>query len=97
MTHFQAGTEIPTPMSGATSPTWLPVVPDAIPRELTYDRSWYPAAIKPKVGKVGHWDKIPSDPTTGRPAHWSDPTTRVSFSAKSSADKSIAIRSFNQL
>jgi hypothetical protein len=75
------GVDTPLPPLRALSgpPVWLPVVADAIPRELTQARAWYPAAIKPKVGKVGQWDKIPSDPQTGKRAQWSDPATRCTF------------------
>ena len=64
------GVQTPTrpdrPRDGLISaPTWLSVVPDAIPRELTDATSWYPAIIRAKAGKVGVWDKIPGDPKTG--------------------------------
>ena len=59
--------------------TFLPVIPDAIPRELTDAVAWYPAIIRPKAGKVGRWDKIPGNPETGDPATWSDPATRCTF------------------
>jgi primase-polymerase (primpol)-like protein/ribosomal protein L37AE/L43A len=58
---------------------WLPVIPDAIPRQLTDGRAWYPAIIRPKKNKPGKWDKIPGDPSTGQPATWSDPETRCTF------------------
>jgi hypothetical protein len=64
----------------STSPAWLFVVPENIPRELVDARAWYPALIRPKVGKVGQWDKIPGDPTTGQPSKWSEPSTRCTFS-----------------
>ena len=63
-----AGAGSTTDRSTAQAPRWLPVVPDAIPRELVDDPAWYPAAIRPKAGKPGVWDKIPSDPTTGEAA-----------------------------
>jgi hypothetical protein len=65
-------------LTGAPS-RWLPVIPDAIPRELTDTTSWYLAVITPKAGKVGVWDKVPSDPATARRATWSDPSTRCTF------------------
>jgi primase-polymerase (primpol)-like protein len=76
------GVHTPAPPFRARTapPVWLPVVPDAIPRELTDAVAWYPAIIRPKAGKVGTWDKIPGDPKTGKPAKWSDPTTRCTFS-----------------
>jgi len=67
-------------MMASTPPKWLPVEPGNIPRELVDDVAWYPAIIKPKLGKVGRWDKIPGDPATGTPATWSDPATRCTFS-----------------
>ena len=75
MTHFQAGTEILAP------PTWLTVEPANIPRELVEAKAWYPALVTPRVGKPGKWNKIPADPTTGKKAEWSDPTTRLTFGA----------------
>jgi primase-polymerase (primpol)-like protein len=63
----------------ASPPRWLPVVPDAIPHELTDATSWYPAIIRPKAGKVGVWDKIPGDPSSSKPAAWSNPATRCTF------------------
>ena len=64
-------------MSAASS--FLSVIPDAIPRELTDAVAWYPAIIRPKAGKPGKWDKIPGDPDTGTPATWSKPATRCTF------------------
>ena len=62
-----------------SAPQWLPIIPDAIPRELTDTLAWYPAIIRPKATTVGHWDKIPGDPQTGQPAKWADPSTRCTF------------------
>ena len=77
------GRHVDTPTTENPSPTtptaWLAVDPSSIPPDLTNDPSWYPAVIRPKVGKVGQWDKIPADPTTAQPAPWSDPATRCSF------------------
>jgi primase-polymerase (primpol)-like protein len=67
-------------LTPANQPTWLSVIPENLPRELTDLRAWYPALIRPKLGKPGVWDKIPADPETAVPAKWSDPTTRCSFS-----------------
>jgi primase-polymerase (primpol)-like protein len=67
------------PVPVVSRPTWLPVIPDMIPRELTDTVAWYPAIIRPKATKVGRWDKIPGNPTTGKPAKWSDPSTRCTF------------------
>ena len=64
----------------ATAPTWLPVVMENIPAELTSLKAWYPALIRPKKNKPGVWDKIPADPQTAAPATWSDPATRCTFS-----------------
>jgi len=64
----------------AAPPTWLPVVMENIPSDLTGLRAWYPALIRPKKNKVGTWDKIPADPETAAPAKWSDPATRCTFS-----------------
>jgi hypothetical protein len=66
-------------MITATSPRWLPVVADAIPRELRDITAWYPAIIRPTAGKVGKWDKRPGNPETGTNTKWSDPTTRCTF------------------
>jgi primase-polymerase (primpol)-like protein len=66
-------------MIASTSPIWLPVEPANIPTDLTRDPSWYPAIIRPKVGKPGVWDKIPANPETTAPAKWSDPSTRCTF------------------
>jgi len=63
----------------AYTPQWLPVIPDAIPRELTDTVAWYPAIIRAKLDKIGKWDKRPGDPKTGTNATWSDPKTRVTF------------------
>jgi putative DNA primase/helicase len=63
-----------------TTPTWLPVIVENFPTDLTSLRAWYPALIRPKRGKVGQWDKIPADPETAAPAKWSDPSTRCTFS-----------------
>lgn len=73
--------DTPAPLVPVDSgPTWLPVIPDAIPRELTDARAWYPAIIRPKATKVGQWDKIPGDPKTSEPAFWKNPSTRCTFS-----------------
>ena len=76
VSHADAGAQYRAPTD---RPALLPVVPDAIPRELVEDPSWYPAIIRPKAGKPGKWDKIPGDPETGKPATWSDPATRLPF------------------
>jgi hypothetical protein len=68
-------------MTTSAPPRWLPVKPASIPRELVEAVAWYPAIIRPKVGKPGRWDKIPGDPATGQPATWSDPATRLTFDA----------------
>jgi primase-polymerase (primpol)-like protein len=75
-------------MIASTTPRWLPVVADAIPRELRDIAAWYPAIIRPKVGKVGKWDKRPGNPATGTNATWSDPTTRCTFSTAFTAYES---------
>src|SRR5688500_10513582 len=62
------------------APTWLSVIPENFPRDLTEDPSWYPGLITPRVGKPGKWNKQPADPTTAKLAEWSDPATRCTFS-----------------
>lgn len=75
-----AGVQTPTPpIRAAGGPNWLPIIPDAIPRELADTRAWYLAVLTPKASQVGKWDKIPSDPATGKRAKWSDPSTRSTF------------------
>ena len=54
-------------MIASAPPTWLPVVVENIPHDLTSLRAWYPALIRPKKNKVGQWDKIPADPETATP------------------------------
>jgi primase-polymerase (primpol)-like protein len=69
-------------MAVSASPTWLPIVPDAIPRKLTDAQAWYPAIIKPKKNKPGKWDKIPGavdEDGKVTAATWSDPETRWKF------------------
>jgi primase-polymerase (primpol)-like protein len=63
----------------SSHPDWLPVIVENIPADLVGDPSWYPALIKPKIGKPGKWDKIPGDPETAAAATWSDPATRCTF------------------
>jgi primase-polymerase (primpol)-like protein len=66
-------------MTIAAPPTWLPVVVENIPADLTSLKAWYPALIRPKRNKPGVWDKIPADPETAAPATWSNPETRCTF------------------
>ena len=68
-------------MTTAAPPTtWLPVIIENLPADLTEDASWYPGLITPRVGKPGKWNKQPADPTTAQLAEWSDPSTRCTFS-----------------
>lgn len=67
-------------MTVSAPPTWLSVIPENIPRELTSARAWYPAIIRPKKNAPGKWDKRPGNPVDGSNALWSDPATRCSFS-----------------